>query len=187
MPGDSLLYVAGLIAVTSDLLPPLPVVMVGCFFAALLGSQCGYWIGRKAGPNIFNRPDSRFFKQEFVDQSQAYFDKRGPIAVTFARFIPIVRAFAPVIAGVSKMDYRKYVLYDVLGAFLWVGIVTSLGAALGNRFPKIADYLDVAILVIVLLSLIPVGLEYRKHRAEKAAAALGAPVVPDLTQDAIGD
>src|SRR5437868_720442 len=128
LPGDSLLFVAGLLAATTTLLPPVPVVVLGCFVAAVAGDQCGYWIGRKAGPSIFNRPDSRFFKHEFVEKSQAYFDRRGPIAVTLARFIPIVRAFAPVIAGVSKMEYRRFLMYDLIGGLVWAGGVTTLGA-----------------------------------------------------------
>ncbi len=185
LPGDSLLFVAGLLAATTDLLAPIPVVNIGGIIAAIAGGQCGYWIGRKAGPSIFKRPDSRFFRQEFVDKSQAYFDKRGPLAVTFARFIPIVRAFAPVIAGVSKMDYKKFVLYDVLGAILWAGGVTTLGVVLGTRFPKLGDYIEYIVIGIVLLSLIPVTLEFRKHRRESAGNA--APAVPDLYTDAVPD
>jgi membrane-associated protein len=174
LPGDSLLFTAGLISVTTDLLPPLPVVMVGCFIAAVAGDQVGYWLGRKTGPAIFRRPDSRFFKQEYVQISQDYLDSRGGIAVTFTRFVPIVRAFAPVIVGVSRMNYRRFLLYDVIGAFLWVVLFTSLGALLGKAFPSIGNYLDYAILGIVALSLIPMVFEYRKHkrmRAEKAMAA----------------
>ena len=168
LPGDSLLFVAGLLAATTDLLPPVPVVMVGCFIAAVAGDQVGYWIGFKAGPRIFNRPDSRFFKKEFVDRSQAYFDEKGSKTIIIARFVPIVRAFAPVIAGVSKMPYRTYLMYDLIGGFLWAVGVTFLGAVLGKSFPKIGDYLDIAIPVIVLISLIPVILEFVKHRREKA-------------------
>jgi membrane-associated protein len=171
LPGDSLLFIAGLTAATTSLLPPVPVVMVGCFIAAVVGDQVGYWLGRRSGPSIFNRPDSRFFKQEYVEISQAYFDRRGPLAVTLARWVPIVRAFAPVIAGVSKMDYRKFVLYDVGGAFVWVGVVAGAGATIGKSFPQIGDYLDYAVVAVVLVSLIPVYFEYRKHkrmRAEKA-------------------
>jgi membrane-associated protein len=168
LPGDSLLFVAGLLAATTDLLPPVPVVMIGCFVAAVAGDQAGYWIGHHAGPRIFNRPDSRLFKKEFVERSQAFFDEKGSKAIIIARFVPIVRAFAPVIAGVSKMPYRTYLLFDVIGGFLWACGVTALGAELGSKFPKIGDYLDIAIPVIVAISLIPVGLEYLKHRREKA-------------------
>jgi membrane-associated protein len=175
LPGDSLLFTAGLLSAGGKL-APLPVLLVGCFLAAFLGDQVGYMFGKKVGPSIFNRPDSRLFKVEYVEKAQAYFDKHGSKTIILARFVPVVRTFAPIVAGVGKMHYRTFVAYNVIGAFIWAVGVTTLGYLLGDRIgpEKIDKYLLPIIAAIVVLSLIPVAIEYYRHKRAGAAAAAAA-------------
>lgn len=169
LPGDSLLFTAGLLS-SQDKLPALPILLAGCFAAAVVGDQVGYLFGRRVGPSLFNRPDSRVFKQEYVEKSQAYFAAHGSKTIVLARFVPVVRTFAPILAGVGRMHYRTFVMYNVLGGFLWAVGVTTLGYVLGETIPSIDKYLLPAIAVIIGISLVPVLLEVRKARRESAAA-----------------
>jgi membrane-associated protein len=163
LPGDSLLFTAGLLS-SQDKLPALPILLVGCFLAAVIGDQVGYAFGNKVGPAIFNRPDSRFFHQKHVERAQAFFDDHGPKTIVLARFVPIVRTFAPILAGVGNMRYRTFVTYNVVGGFLWSVGVLTLGFLLGEAIPDIDKYLLPVIAVIILLSVLPVALEVRKQR-----------------------
>lgn len=168
LPGDSLLFTAGLFAAQGTL--SLPVVLVGCFLAAVAGDQVGYAFGKKVGPALFRRPDSRFFKQEYVDKAQGFFEKYGAKTIVLARFVPIVRTFAPIVAGVGTMTYRTFVTYNVLGGFLWAIGVTMLGFLLGELIPDIDRYLLPIIAVIIAISVIPIGREWWKARRSKAPA-----------------
>jgi membrane-associated protein len=163
LPGDSLLFTAGLLSSQGNL-PALPILLVGCFVAAVAGDQVGYVFGRRVGPALFRRPNSRFFKQENVDRAQRYFEEHGTKTIILARFVPIVRTFAPIVAGVGRMHYRTFVTFNVIGGLLWAVGVTSLGYALGETFPWIEDYLLPVVLVIILLSGVPILLEMRKAR-----------------------
>jgi membrane-associated protein len=177
LPGDSLLFTAGLLASQGQL--NFPVVLLGCFLAAVLGDQVGYVFGQRVGPALFRRPDSRFFKMENVERAQAYFEEHGSRTIVLARFVPIVRTFAPIVAGVGRMPYRTFVTYNVLGGLLWAVGVTSLGYALGETVPSIDKYLLPVIGLIILLSLIPVMLEIRRSRRasdEKAATPDRSPL-----------
>jgi membrane-associated protein len=165
LPGDSLLFTAGLLASQGTL--NFPVILVGCFIAAVAGDQVGYAFGRRVGPSLFRRPDSRLFKQEYVNRAQEYFDRQGPKTIVLARFVPIVRTFAPIVAGVGRMNYRTFVTYNVVGGFLWAVGVTTAGYILGESIPDVDKYLLPIIAVIVLLSVIPVLLEARRQRAER--------------------
>jgi len=166
LPGDSLLFSAGLVA--GLYARPNVVVLVVCaIVAAIAGDQVGYMIGNKAGPRVFRRPESRFFRQEFVDRTSAFFDRHGPRAIVLARFVPIVRTFTPVMAGVGQMRYRLFVTYNVIGGALWATLATVLGWGLGKRFPKLESYLTPIALVIVAVSVIPMLLEVRRHRASE--------------------
>lgn len=162
LPGDSLLFTAGLLASQHKL--NLPLILVGCFLAAVAGDQVGYVFGRRVGPSLFRRPDSRLFKHENVEKAQAYFDKHGVKTIVLARFVPIVRTFAPIVAGVGRMEYRTFVRFNVLGGLLWAVGVTMLGYVLGDTVPDIDKYLLPVIVVIVALSVLPVVLELRKAR-----------------------
>jgi membrane-associated protein len=141
--------------------------------AAILGDQVGYLFGRKVGPALFRRPDSRLFKQAHVERARVYFEEHGPKTILLARFVPIVRTFAPIVAGVGRMEYKTFVTYNVIGGLLWGVGITLLGFLLGEAV-DIDKYLLPIIAVIVLISVIPVVLELRKAKRESAAAAANA-------------
>ena len=168
LPGDSLLFTAGLLIATRDILP-LWLVLVTVPIAAIAGDQVGYFIGRKAGPRVFSRPDSRVFRQEFVDKSYAYFERHGPRTIVLARFVPIVRTFAPVVAGVSKMHYRTFVTYNVIGGVLWGAGVVLLGYFLGG-ITFVADNVEPIILLIVAISVLPIAIELLRARRSRRTA-----------------
>lgn len=168
LPGDSLLFTAGLFAAQGTL--NLPLILVGCFIAAVAGDQVGYLFGQRVGPALFKRPDSRLFKQEYVERARAFFEKHGPKTIVLARFVPIVRTFAHILAGVGRMQYRTFVSYNLIGGFLWAVGVTLLGYWLGNLIPDIDAYLLPIIALIIALSFIPIGLEWLKRRRESARA-----------------
>ena len=168
LPGDSLLFTAGLFAAQGIL--NLPLILIGCFVAAVAGDQVGYVFGQRVGPALFRRPDSRLFKQEYVTRAQAFFEKHGPKTIVLARFVPIVRTFAPILAGVGSMRYRTFVSYNLIGGFLWAVGVTLLGYALGELIPDIDAYLLPIIAVIIAISLTPVFFEWWRRRRESARA-----------------
>ena len=158
LPGDSMLFTAGLLVATGALDVSLPLFTALIFISAFVGDQTGYLIGRKAGPPIFSRPDSRLFRQEYVERAHMFFERFGGRAVVLARFVPIVRTFVPVIAGVAHMSYRVFVLYNLLGALLWGVGVTLLGFWLG-QYEWVGENIDLIFLAVVLLSVIPIGIE----------------------------
>jgi membrane-associated protein len=172
LPGDSLLFIAGmasagLFANGSDPIHfNIWVVLIGVFIAAVAGDQVGYAFGNKAGPALFNRPDSRFFKQEHLEKAQEFFDRHGPRAIVLARFVPVVRTFCPIVAGAGRMQYRTFVRYNVLGGFLWGVGVTLAGYFLGN-VPIIRDHVELALILVVLISLVPIAIEYLRSRRER--------------------
>lgn len=154
LPGDSLLFTGGLLAAQPN--PPVSiwVLVPAVVLVAFAGDQCAYWIGRAIGPALFHKEDTRFFKKHYVTQTHEFFEKHGPKTIILARFVPIVRTFMPVLAGVSKMDYRKFVAFDVVGALLWGGGVTVLGYFLGN-VAFIRDHVEAIFLLIVFVSILP--------------------------------
>lgn len=160
LPGDSLLFTLGLFVHLGEKDPatgvPVNIWIVSLLMwvAAIVGDQTGYVIGKKAGPAIFNKPDSRLFKQEYVDRTRDFFERHGGKAVTLARFVPIVRTFTPVMAGVGQMNYRHFVAYNVLGATLWAFALVWLGYFLGG-VTWIRTNIDLAILGIVFVSITP--------------------------------
>ncbi len=166
LPGDSLLFTAGVFCARGDL--TLGIVLVGVFLAAVIGDQVGYAFGNKVGPALFRRPDSRFFKQEYIEKAQSYFEKYGPKTIVLARFIPIVRTFAPVVAGAGSMPYRTFFRFNVIGGLLWGVGVTMLGFWLGEAI-DIDKYLYPVIGVIIVLSVLPVFWELRKARRHSHA------------------
>ncbi len=167
LPGDSLLITAGVFAAKGDL--QLPVIIVGVFVAAVAGDQVGYVFGRRAGPALFRRPDSRFFKQSHVEKARLYFAEHGPKTIVLARFVPFVRTFAPIVAGVGRMHYPTFVAYNVLGGLLWGVGVTTVGYLLGEAF-DVDRYLLPIIAVIVAMSLVPVLREAVRARRSRARA-----------------
>lgn len=169
LPGDSLLFTAGLFASQGKL--NLAVILVGCFLAAVIGDQVGYAFGKRVGPSIFQRPNSRFFKQEHVERANEFFEEHGAKTIVMARFVPVVRTFAPILAGVGTMKYRTFLAYNIVGGLLWAVGVTLLGYFLGDAIgaDNIDKYLLPIIFVIIVISLIPPFLEYRKHKRKRAA------------------
>ncbi len=154
LPGDSLLFTGGLLAAQPN--PPVSiwVLVPATVVVAFAGDQCAYWIGRAIGPALFHKEDTRFFKKHYVTETHEFFEKHGPKTIILARFVPIVRTFMPVLAGVSKMDYRKYVAFDIVGALLWGGGITVLGYFLGN-VAFIRDHVEAIFLLIVFVSILP--------------------------------
>jgi membrane-associated protein len=144
-------------------LPDLWILLVTIPIAAIAGDQVGYAIGRKAGPAVFHRPDGRFFRQEYVDKSHAFFERHGGRTIVLARFVPIVRTFAPVMAGCARMDYRKFVLYNVIGGVAWGVGLTTLGYFLG-QIGLVRENIEIIIVTIVLLSVMPVAWELTRAR-----------------------
>ncbi|HVV36532.1 MAG TPA: VTT domain-containing protein [Acidimicrobiales bacterium] len=162
LPGDSLLFTAGLLASQGKL--NLGVIIVGCCAAAVLGDQVGYQFGARVGPALFRRQDSRLFKQEYVEQAQGYFDRYGSRTIVLARFVPVVRTFAPIVAGIGTMKWRTFAAYNLVGGVAWAAGVIVAGDILGDTVPSIDKYLLPVILLIIALSGIPVGLEILRAR-----------------------
>jgi membrane-associated protein len=165
LPGDSLLFVAGFLssAAGGNVLPPLPITAAVIFVAAVAGDQVGFLFGRKVGPALFDRPRSRLFNPRNVARAHLFFERRGPSAIVLARFVPIVRTFAPIVAGVARMRYRTFVTYNVVGGLLWGIGLTTLGYFLGE-IDFIKKNLELAALLIVTISVLPVAIEIRRHR-----------------------
>ncbi len=181
LPGDSLLFIAGFLSSKPKDLPSLPsigLVVPVLIVAAFIGNQAGFYIGRAIGPALFDRPDSRFFSQKNVAKTHKFFERYGTKALVMARFVPIVRTFVPVLAGVGEMRQRTFVMANVIGAVMWAGGVTVLGYFLG-QVDAIKNNIELAAVVVVAISLLPVGIEYLRHRRAAAAAAAAAPASHD--------
>ena len=163
LPGDSLLFTAGLFAGTGAIDMPVWLVAAILGVAALIGPQSGYWIGRGVGPRIFRRPDSRFFKKAYIDRTHAFFDKYGGRALVMGQFVPFVRTYIPVAAGVGKMRYARFAGFNITGAVLWGAGVTLMGAWLG-KFSIVKDHIEVALVLVVAVSLLPIAIETIRHR-----------------------
>ena len=169
LPGDALLFTAGVLSSTGKL-PALPFLLVTIPIAAIAGDQVGYAIGRKAGPAIFNKPESRFFHRENVDRAQEFFDRHGPRTIILARFVPIVRTFVPVVAGVARMEYRVFLTYNIVGGVLWGVGVTTLGYFLG-QVDFVKANIEFVLIAIVGVSLIPVFIELYRGNSRRRAGA----------------
>ncbi len=179
LPGDSLLFMVGLFIAGGVIDIPIAAACLLLTIAAVSGNLTGYWIGHRAGPPLFNRPDSRFFRQEYVDKTHGFFDKYGSRAIVLARFVPIVRTFITAMAGVGRMDLRTYALYSTIGGVIWATGVTLMGYFLGN-IPFIKDHIELILIGIVALSIIPIGFEtFRHRRASQSAPAANPALVPE--------
>lgn len=167
LPGDSLLITAGILARSGDL--HLGLVLLAATVGAIVGDSVGYFLGRKFGPAVFSRQNSRLFKPEYVQRTHAFFEKHGGKALILARFVPVVRTVAPTMAGVGGMHYGDFLRYNVIGGLLWALGVPSLGYLLGGLIPNLDRYILLVIGVVVLLSFIPVLLEVQKARRARQA------------------
>mgnify|MGYP002654205811 CR=1 FL=1 len=180
LPGDSLLFVTGLMISTGDVVWPIgdeyvPVpIWIACAAitaSAWLGDQTGYWIGRKSGPAIFNKTDSKFFTQKNVDRTNAFFEKYGAKAIILAHFVPVMRTFVPVAAGIGQMNYRRFLKYNIYGVIGWGTMVTLLGYYLG-KIPFVAEHVEYFTIAFIVVSTIPIVMEIVKSRREHKAEAI---------------
>ena len=153
LPGDSLLFTIGVVAGAGEL--NLVVIMLLLIAASMLGDWSGYLLGRRAGPAIFNRPDSRFFKQEHLQRTKAFYEKHGGKTIIYAKFVPIIRTFAPFVAGVANMRYMRFLSFDIFGGVGWVFSMTILGYLLGE-VPIVRRHFEKFVLLIVIVSLLPI-------------------------------
>lgn len=170
LPGDSLLFAVGLFVATGQVHVNLGLAVLALCVAAFAGNVVGYEIGRAVGTPLYHR-DGRILKKKYFDQTTAFFDKYGNKALVIGRFVPIVRTFITVVAGVSRMERRRFFTWSAVGAVLWAAGITLLGYFLGKSFPGLQDKLELAILLIVAVSLLPMVFEYLKHRRQANAMA----------------
>ncbi|QRY64757.1 VTT domain-containing protein [Gordonia sp. PDNC005] len=179
LPGDSLLFVAGLIAAGSataenaekvaDANFNIVLLCIAVPIAAIIGGQIGYWIGRYAGTSMF-KPDARFLKEKYLDEAHAFFEKRGPITILLARFVPIVRTLAPIVAGAARMKFAVFSLYNIVGAIVWGAGITLLGYWLG-QFEIVQKLIEPIFILIVLISVLPMVFEWLRRRRNNPSDA----------------
>jgi len=178
LPGDSLLFVSGLFAADGkfQLISSLGqeanllILLISVFAAAVVGDAVGYLTGSKLGPRLFKRQKSLLFKPSHLQKANEFYEKYGGKTIIIARFVPIVRTFAPIVAGAAQMPYRTFVVYNVIGGFLWVFSMILGGYFLGRAFPFLREHLEIVVIIIVTLSLIPAVIEIIKSRREKKTA-----------------
>ena len=167
LPGSSMLFIAGLLASKGFfsvwLLIPLLTI------AAIIGDNAGYWFGSKVGVSLFFKKDSRWFHHEHLERAKVFYEEHGVLAIIMARFVPIVRTFAPIVAGITQMRYRLFFSYNVIGALLWAAGMTFAGYFLGERFAFITTYLTPIVIAIIVISLLPILWELRKPKKETSA------------------
>ncbi|MET8907560.1 VTT domain-containing protein [Micromonospora sp. NPDC004551] len=176
LPGDSLLFTAGLLVADGRYLhQPLWLLCLLVAVAAIAGDQVGYLFGKRVGPSLFRRPNSRLFKQENVQRANAFFARYGARSIVLARFVPVVRTFTPVVAGVSRMHYRTFVTYNVLGGLLWGTGVTVLGYFLG-QISFVKSNIEFILIAIVLVSVLPIGIQFLRSRRRAATPVTEATV-----------
>jgi len=177
LPGDSLLVTAGLFAAKGDLNVWTLLLLVS--LCAVAGDQVGYWIGRKAGKALYSRPDSVLFKRKHLERAHEFYEKYGAKTIVLARFMPIVRTFAPAVAGAAEMNYRRFVSYNIVGGILWVWSMVLLGFFLGRTIPNLDRHIHMVIVVVVFLSILPGIIEFwrarRRSRRESASLPSAQP------------
>lgn len=169
LPGDSLLFVAGLMCGTPIFDVNIYMLLTSVIIAGILGNFVGYYFGKKTGPVLFRRDDSFFFKKKHVKAAEEFYNRYGGTAIVLGRFIPIIRTFVPIMAGVVNLDFKKFVVYNVLGCIAWVVSMVLSGYFLGRLFPSLQHNLEYIVITIILVSMIPVVLTYiKEHRRSKA-------------------
>ena len=170
LPGDSLLVTSGVFAAAGHL--SIALLLSALTVAAITGDQLGYYIGYRTGPRIFRREDSFFFKRQHLLRAKQFYERHGGKTIILARFMPIVRTFAPVVAGVGQMEYRRFVLFNVAGGFLWVWSMCLLGYSLGHAIPDIDRHIHLVIAVVIFLSILPGIIEFVRSRGRAAEPPL---------------
>ncbi len=175
LPGDSLLFTAGFLASQNffpsfslwHIVPPVIVLFIGALIAAIAGDNVGFLFGRKIGPAIFTKKDSLFFDKKYPVSAQKFYDRHGKKTIIFARFVPIVRTFAPIIAGVGSMNYRTFFSYNIIGAVIWTALTVFLGFFLGKTIPNAENYITPLVVFIILVSFIPAVFHLVRERHER--------------------
>jgi membrane-associated protein len=166
LPGDSLIFALGAVGAREigiDLKVVFPLLIV----AALVGDNVNYWLGRRVGPAVFKREDSKLLNKKHLIKAQTFYEKYGSKTIILARFVPIVRTFAPFVAGIGRMNYARFLLFSVIGAVAWVSICLGAGYSLGSR-PFFKKHFELVMLAIVLISILPIGIEFLRHRGKAA-------------------
>ena len=171
LPGDSLLFTVGLFCALGILPVPIGWVILALSAAAIVGDQVGYWTGRLLGQRLFEKRETWFFKRKYLEQTRAFYNRWGKSAIILGRYVPIVRTFAPILAGVVGFSPRQFIIYNATGGILWIVSLTLAGYGLGSAFPWLRKYIEVIALGIIVLSLLPILRTYLKARARAKAAA----------------
>jgi|SRR5690606_29879599 len=162
LPGDYLLFLAGLFCALEKIDVDITTLYFGILGAGILGNFAGYWFGHRTGPMLFKRKDSMLFKRKYVIMAEEFFQKYGGTALIIGRFVPIIRTFAPIFAGVVQLNFKKFVLFNVLGAILWVSLLTLTGYFLGVKFPWIINYVEIIIVVLIVVAFLPIAIALLK-------------------------
>ena len=172
LPGDSLLVTAGLFAAKGDF--DIVALNLTLMAAAILGDATGYWIGKRTGQALYSRPNSFFFRRQHLIKTHEFYEKHGGKTIVIARFMPILRTFAPVVAGAAEMTYRKFAVYNILGGIGWVASMTLTGYFLGQAVPNLEEHLHLVVAVVIFLSLLPGIIAFLRAKAQARAAGLSA-------------
>lgn len=167
LPGDYLLFLSGLFATSGILDTNIAVLCSGLILAAVLGNFVGYVFGRRAGPRLFKREDSMLFKKRYIVVAEEFYHKYGATALILGRFLPIIRTFAPIFAGIVKVDFKKFALYNVIGALLWVLTLTLAGYFLGKEFPQIVNYIEYIVIGFIVLATAPIVYAFIKKKSKQ--------------------
>jgi membrane-associated protein len=167
LPGDYLLFLAGLFTASGLLEVSIFSLCLGMIIAGILGNFVGYWFGWRTGPMLFKRKDSWLFKQKYIVMAEEFYNKYGGTALILGRFMPIIRTFAPIFAGVVRLDFKKFILFNIIGSFLWVLVLTLSGYYLGKSFPQIVEYIEYIVIGFVLLATAPIIITVIKRKLSK--------------------
>lgn len=172
LPGDSILFIAGTVVAAAGL--NVHVLVTLLVLAAVFGDSLNYAIGHYIGPRVFDKPDSRWFRQEHLRRTQAFYDKYGGVTIIIGRFVPIIRTFAPFVAGIGKMSYRKFALFNITGGILWVTLLMAAGRLFGG-IPWVRNHFETVVVAIILISVLPAVIEFLKAKARSRRSAQEAP------------
>lgn len=171
LPGDYLLFLAGLFCALGKIDVTITEMFFGILGAGILGNLVGYWFGYRTGPMLFKKQDSIIFKREYVMMAEEFYQKYGGRALVIGRFVPIIRTFAPIFAGVVKLDFKKFLVYNVVGALIWVSVLTLSGFFLGELFPGIIDYVEYIIVALIVIAFLPIAIgvfrRWMKNKKQK--------------------
>jgi membrane-associated protein len=168
LPGDYLLFLAGLLSAAGIIHVPIYTLVLSLIAAGILGNYAGYWFGYRTGPVLFSKNDSFFFKKRYIAVAEEFYAKYGGMALILGRFFPIVRTFAPIFAGVVRVDLKKFTIYNIVGSVAWVTTLTLTGYFLGRRFPELKDYLQYIVLGLIIITTIPLVIAFVRRQIAKS-------------------